>query len=90
MQRLAWVASQTVPDHAWCEPTSLSSSASSDPSKEKPNRHCGGWAFEFIPGDDLLSHKVTLAVPSALEVLTAVFGMGTGVAPPLVVTGKLV
>ena len=37
----------------------------------------------FIPGNVLLSHKVTLAVPSALEGLTSVFGMGTGVAPPL-------
>ena len=32
------------------------------------------------PGDDLLFHR--LAVPSALEGLTSVFGMGTGVAPP--------
>jgi hypothetical protein len=40
----------------------------------------------FLPakrGDDLLSHPVSGAVPSALEGLTAVFGMGTGVAPPL-------
>jgi hypothetical protein len=36
-----------------------------------------------IPGDVLLSHPVTRAVPSALEGLTAVFGMGTGVTPPL-------
>ncbi len=35
------------------------------------------------PGDVLLSHQATLAVPSALEDLTAVFGMGTGVTPPL-------
>ena len=35
------------------------------------------------PGDDLLSHAVTSAVPSALEGLTTVFGMGTGVAPPV-------
>ena len=33
-------------------------------------------------GSDLLSHTVTGAVPSALEGLTSVFGMGTGVAPP--------
>jgi hypothetical protein len=33
-------------------------------------------------GSDLLSHTVTNAVPSALEGLTSVFGMGTGVAPP--------
>ena len=36
-----------------------------------------------IPGDDLLSHPVARAVPSALAGLTAVFGMGTGVSPPL-------
>ena len=35
------------------------------------------------PGDDLLSHNAAAAVPSALEDFTAVFGMGTGVAPPL-------
>ena len=35
------------------------------------------------PGDDLLSHTVSHAVSSALEGLTSVFGMGTGVAPPL-------
>ena len=34
------------------------------------------------PGSDLLSHAVAHAVPSALEGLTSVFGMGTGVAPP--------
>src|SRR6184192_3019007 len=33
-------------------------------------------------GNDLLSHRVTPAVPSALEGLTSVFGMGTGVSPP--------
>ena len=35
------------------------------------------------PGDDLLSHTVAHAVPSTLEGLTAVFGMGTGVTPPV-------
>jgi hypothetical protein len=29
-------------------------------------------------GDDLLSHKVSLAVPSALAGLTSLFGMGRG------------
>jgi hypothetical protein len=37
----------------------------------------------FKSGDDLLSHIVANAVPSALEGLTSVFGMGTGVTPPL-------
>ena len=38
--------------------------------------------FQFNPGNDLLSHRVTPAVSSAREGLTAVFGMGTGVSPP--------
>ena len=35
------------------------------------------------PGDDLFSQEATLSVSSALESLTSVFGMGTGVASPL-------
>src|SRR5262249_56599875 len=42
-----------------------------------------GASDEIAPGGDLLSHAVTSAVPSALEGLTTVFGMGTGVAPPV-------
>ena len=34
-------------------------------------------------GGDLLSHQVSLAVPSAREGLTSVCGMGTGVTPLL-------
>jgi hypothetical protein len=34
-------------------------------------------------GGYLLSHAVTHAVPSAQEGLTSVFGMGTGVTPPI-------
>ena len=37
----------------------------------------------FNPGTGLLSHPVAQAVPSALEGLTTVFGMGTGVTLPL-------
>ena len=37
---------------------------------------------EKYPGLVLLSHSIGAVVPSALEGLTAVFGMGTGVAPP--------
>src|SRR6185503_4555954 len=36
----------------------------------------------FTPGGDLLSHTVSRAVPSALEGLTSLFGMGRGVTPP--------
>ena len=41
------------------------------------------------PGDVLLSQGATPQVPSALVVLTSVFGMGTGVAPPLWSPGTL-
>ena len=41
------------------------------------------------PGSDLLSHAVASAVPSAQEGLTSVFGMGTGVAPPVRPPGTL-
>ena len=40
-------------------------------------------ALEIFPGGDLLSRRPASRVPSALEDLTSVFGMGTGVAPPL-------
>jgi hypothetical protein len=36
-----------------------------------------------IPGDVLLSHACKGIVSSALEGLTSVFGMGTGVTPPV-------
>ena len=42
------------------------------------------------PGNVLLSHQVALAVPLAMEGLTAVFGMGTGVTPPPRSPGKSV
>ena len=48
-----------------------------EPAREAQALLCQG------PGSDLLSHPVARAVPSALEGLTSVFGMGTGVAPPL-------
>jgi hypothetical protein len=41
------------------------------------------------PGDDLFSRKAALSVSSALESLTSVFGMGTGVASPLLSPGFL-
>src|SRR5690349_2171081 len=39
------------------------------------------------PGGDLFSRKAALSVSSALESLTSVFGMGTGMASPLVPPG---
>ena len=46
--------------------------------------------FELIPGNDLLSHAPTRAVPSAVAGLTSVFGMGTGVTLLLWPPGNLV
>ena len=38
--------------------------------------------FACLPGDDLLCQGLAPQVSSALEVLTSVFGMGTGGTPP--------
>ena len=40
-------------------------------------------------GGVLLSHDLSIAVPSALQGLTTVFGMGTGVTPPASPPGTL-
>ena len=45
--------------------------------------------FFFGAGGHLLSHTVSSAVPSAVWVLTIVFGMGTGVTPRRIATKKL-
>ena len=39
--------------------------------------------LQKVSGSDLLSHAVSRGVPSALVGLTSVFGMGTGVTPPI-------
>ena len=46
---------------------------------QKPVEPMAGRAFEFNPGNDLVSHTIARAVPSAQRGLTSVFGMGTGV-----------
>ena len=46
--------------------------------------------LSYIPiesGTHLLSHAVSSIVPSAAQVLTVVFGMGTGVSPQRIATG---
>ena len=49
----------------------------------------GASYFEEIePGSHLLSHAVSSIVPSAAQVLTIVFGMGTGVSPERIATRK--
>ena len=42
--------------------------------------------FFFLIGSHLLSHAVSSIVPSAAQVLTIVFGMGTGVSPARIAT----
>jgi hypothetical protein len=49
--------------------------------KRKPRQAKLGGASKEKAGDGLLSHHLSVVVPSALQGLTAVFGMGTGVAP---------
>ena len=44
--------------------------------------------FIKMPGSHLLSHAVARIVPSAVKVLTVVFGMGTGVSPLRIATGQ--
>ena len=44
--------------------------------------------FSYRFGSHLLSHTVSSAVPSASQVLTIVFGMGTGVSPGRIATEK--
>ena len=46
-------------------------------------------SFSFKFGGHLLSHTVSSAVPSAVQVLTIVFGMGTGVTPGRIATKRL-
>ena len=45
--------------------------------------------FFFSFGGHLLSHTVSSAVPSAAQVLTVVFGMGTGVSPKRIDTRNI-
>ena len=54
------------------------------------NFHSGSVSiFSFFSfGGHLLSHTVSSAVPSAAQVLTIVFGMGTGVSPERIATKK--
>jgi hypothetical protein len=51
--------------------------------QKKSPRFAQGLFIFRNPGDVLLSQGVAPQVPSALTVLTSVFGMGTGVAPSL-------
>ena len=42
-----------------------------------------------MSGSHLLSHAVARIVPSAVKVLTVVFGMGTGVSPSRITTRQI-
>ena len=62
-------------------PTTNAGGRLGDRAKRKAHAWYHAWASEE-PGNALLSHSLAAAVSSALEGLTSVFGMGTGVAPP--------
>src|ERR1039457_1056511 len=50
------------------------------PAKGKGHQDSSQWPL-FNAGNDLLSHTLSRAVPSAQRGLTSVFGMGTGGTP---------
>ena len=45
--------------------------------------------FSLDSGDHLLSQAASHQVPSTAQVLTVVFGMGTGVSPERIITGNM-
>ena len=49
----------------------------------------GTFLLFYKSGSHLLSHIVSNIVPSAAQVLTIVFGMGTGVSPERIATGNI-
>jgi len=49
-----------------------------DPGKKEKANLISQTGLYFYAGDDLLSHTLSRAVPSARRGLTSVFGMGTG------------
>ena len=67
----------TPPDRP---PTSRLSGVRSNLLSYKPILCIPMWIL-FCSGGHLLSHAVSSIVPSAVQVLTVVFGMGTGVSP---------
>src|SRR5207247_8497068 len=64
-------------------PRLAASAFRSEESGEKQNDLNARASKSFDPGPDLFSQGPTSQVSSALVGLTAVFGMGTGVTPPL-------
>jgi hypothetical protein len=88
-----------APNLPWCPRTtrgleitleaSVSKHCNGVRERQKASRLLSRPLSQNMPGNDLLSHRAAPAVPSALESLTSVFGMGTGVAPPLSSPGNL-
>lgn len=82
-----WVDGNDCGPAAWPKPGALKhGSAQFTLAQHMPRRGKGppkGPFYQRNPGGVLLSQGESTQVPSALEGLTAVFGMGTGVAPPL-------
>ena len=75
--RFVWVAATSFPEDLHLLSMPMLGAPKKTPQPKKLGRQ------EKNPGNDLLSHTVTRAVPLAREGLTSEFGMGSGVAPPL-------
>ena len=72
---------------AWNGATGSAIIASRIPACRQADRRACSARKRKNPGDDLFSRKAALSVSSALESLTSVFGMGTGMASPPVSPG---
>ena len=66
-----------------CEATTTSGARWAQNDEIPSSRSSEGISSLRNPGGDLLSQGASPQVPSARAGLTAVFGMGTGVSPPL-------
>ena len=62
-----------------CDPTTMTHDVT--PENQNPIIVIDDRVSQGAADDGLLSHDLAVVVPSALQGLTAVFGMGTGVAP---------
>jgi hypothetical protein len=91
-RKILLVAAATIPVFAFADALALGRFASEafavwnrrTGGKKSPRPSFrGSGALQKRSGSDLLSHAVSRGVPSALEGLTSVFGMGTGVTPPI-------
>ena len=61
-----------------------------EPKKQEPLTQWIKGSVIMTPADDLLSRNLSEEVPSAMQGLASLFGMGKGVSPSLMASGKTV